>query len=91
MALDSVVVYCGGCQARLEEDDPHAPAEQRCPCPHCGSLLRHFEANMSGTLTFHSKLAGKGAILVKSDLSSNKQSATTSIVRPGAGCNFTGS
>jgi len=60
MALDSVVVYCGGCQARLEEDDPHAPAEQRCPCPHCGSLLRHFEANMSGTLTFHSKLAGKG-------------------------------
>ena len=59
MAVDSVPVHCGGCQAGLEED-PHAPSEQRHPCPNCGSLLRRFDkSDMSGTLPFYSKHEGK--------------------------------
>lgn len=59
MAVDAVVVHCGACQARLEED-PHAPAEQRGPCPHCGSASRHFKVSMSETVTVRSKLTAKG-------------------------------
>ena len=59
MAVDSVVVRCGACHAKLDED-PHAPTEQRGPCPHCGSVSRHFEVGISETLALHSKLTAKG-------------------------------
>jgi len=58
MAADSGVVHCGACQAELDED-PHAPAEQRGPCPRCGSVSRHFEVGISDTITLRSKLRGK--------------------------------
>ena len=59
MAIDSVLVYCAACEATVEEN-PHAPVEKRLPCPHCGSLSRRNDVNISGTLTFHSKLGAKG-------------------------------
>src|SRR5713226_937583 len=59
MAVDSILVHCGGCDATLDED-PHGPAERRVPCPHCGSLLRRFDVNMSDTVMLKSKLTAKG-------------------------------
>src|SRR5512141_1517332 len=58
MAIDSVLVHCGGCNAVLAED-PHSRAEQRGPCPHCGSLSRRFDVNLSETVTLRSKLTAK--------------------------------
>jgi len=59
MFVDSVIVHFVGCEAGLEED-PHSPVEQRLPCPHCGSVSRRYDVNISETLTFHSKLTAKG-------------------------------
>ncbi len=59
MAVDSVLVRCGSCRAQFEED-PHAPAEERRSCPNCGSRARHFDVNVSDTVTLHSKLRARG-------------------------------
>lgn len=59
MDVDSILVHCGACDAMLEED-PHGLAEQRVPCPYCGSLLRCFKVRMSVTVPLKIKMRSKG-------------------------------
>jgi len=55
MPADSIEVQCGKCLELLEES-PHLPADQRLPCPHCGSRSRHFNVAVSDSIKHHSKL-----------------------------------
>jgi hypothetical protein len=58
MSADSVKVLCGQCREVLDED-PHAKAEDRSPCPTCGSTARHFEVVASGEIKLRSKVSLK--------------------------------
>ena len=58
MPADSVKVLCGRCREVLDED-PHAKAEDRGPCPTCGSTARHFEVAVSDEITLRSKVSLK--------------------------------
>lgn len=40
---------CGSCGAEINED-PHAPAADRQPCPSCGSRARAFKGTFSATV-----------------------------------------
>jgi Zn finger protein HypA/HybF involved in hydrogenase expression len=52
------VVICKVCEARLDES-ASAPAEERQPCPNCGSLERHFALTLEGKVNVHSSLGYK--------------------------------
>ena len=52
------VVKCQGCRTVLEEPQG-TPIEERTPCPECGSLQRHFEVSLEGTVSFHAQLGWK--------------------------------
>ena len=54
----SQTVQCGACGALLAET-LNLPAEQRKPCPSCGSTARHFSVNVSDTLHFRESLGVK--------------------------------
>jgi len=64
-APPSVTVGCGQCQRPLEEPS-NLSAEDRRPCPDCGSCIRHVSVTVAETLTLHdsvrvrAKEAGKG-------------------------------
>ena len=47
------------CGVMLTEQ-PNIPANQRAPCPKCGSLARHFEVNISETVRVLSHLSALG-------------------------------
>jgi hypothetical protein len=41
------------------DEPPEADPEGRTPCPRCGSLTRHFDQAVGGTVTAHGALKGK--------------------------------
>ena len=53
-----MTVECGECHRVLKES-PSAKAEERRPCPGCGSLTRHIYVNIKDTLVVSDDLAIK--------------------------------
>jgi len=51
-------VQCGFCGNPINEA-PDAKAEERNPCPKCGSTLRRFNVSITEQLTFHASLGFK--------------------------------
>ena len=58
MGVDSTATRCGECGTTLDES-PQAAADQRQPCPRCGSLKRSFSVHLEERLTVRSKLGFK--------------------------------
>jgi DNA-directed RNA polymerase subunit RPC12/RpoP len=52
-------ILCGKCKKELDEE-MGLPADNRIPCPKCGSLSRKFHKSLHGELTMKSKLKMKG-------------------------------
>lgn len=50
---------CGECGAELEES-PSLPAEERTPCPTCGSITRAIQVSISESVMIREKLGMKG-------------------------------
>ncbi len=48
-------VHCNNCGAVLNES-PHAPVEDRKPCPSCGSMAWLFEVTASASVEVHAKV-----------------------------------
>jgi len=51
-------VQCGNCQGPIDEPTD-LPAENRKPCPSCGSTIRRINVRVSDTLTCHESLGLK--------------------------------
>lgn len=50
--------YCGECRTRLDES-PSTPAEDRQPCPSCGSTSRFVSVHVTETVTVHESVGMK--------------------------------
>ena len=59
MPSDDPSVFCDVCGLALEED-ASCPADQRDPCPVCGSTTRKFHGVLRDTIMFKEKLRMKG-------------------------------
>lgn len=54
----TVEVCCGACQRSLDERSD-LPAEQRQPCPSCGSMTRLHKVGLHATLTLRESLRAR--------------------------------
>jgi hypothetical protein len=45
-------VQCGECKTDLRDESPHIAPSDRKPCSNCGSLTRHFIADLTALVNF---------------------------------------